>query len=528
MTVEQLNLALLVGAGVALLAVAAVRLSHGSGLPTLLAYLALGLAIGERGAGIRFDDARLTALLGYSALVLILVEGGMTTRWATIRPSVAPAAVLATLGTTVSVAVAGAAAHYLLALDWVTALLLGAMISSTDAAAVFSVLRRLPLPPRLVGVLEAESGFNDAPVVIAVVALTAALMGEPGHGPAFLVGEAVLELAIGAAVGLAVGWAGAAGLRRIALPSSGLYPIAVLSLAVLGYGLAAVLHGSGFLATYLAALVLGNSRLPHAAATRGFAEGLGWVAQIGLFVLLGLLADPFRLPAQAGAAVLLGLALLLVARPLSVVASVSWFGMRWREQVLLSWAGLRGAVPIVLTTVPVAAGVSGSLRLFDLVFVLVVVFTVVQGPSLPWLARRLGLDAGLAPIDLDVEASPLGALGAEVLQVTVAPGSQLHGVEIFELRLPAGANITLVARDGTTFVPGAQTMLRHGDQLIVVTSGLARVATEDRLRAVSAGGRLVGWRTGTQTTASRRAYPWHSNRSSAKSGPVTSRRFRRP
>ena len=174
MTVEQLNLALLVGAGVVLLAVAAVRLSHGSGLPTLLAYLALGLAIGERGAGIRFDDARLTELLGYSALVLILVEGGMTTRWATIRPSVAPAAVLATLGTTVSVAVAGAAAHYLLALDWVTALLLGAMISSTDAAAVFSVLRRLPLPPRLVGVLEAESGFNDAPVVIAVVALTAA------------------------------------------------------------------------------------------------------------------------------------------------------------------------------------------------------------------------------------------------------------------------------------------------------------------------------------------------------------------
>ncbi len=520
MTIEQLDLALLVGAGVVLLAVVAVRASHGSGLPTLLAYLALGLAIGERGAGIRFDDARLTALLGYAALIMILIEGGMSTRWATIRPAVAPAAVLATLGTAVSVLVAGLAAHYLLSLDWVTALLLGAMISSTDAAAVFSVLRRLPLPPRLVGILEAESGFNDAPVVIAVVALTATAAGEKAHGWVSLVGEAVLELAIGAAIGLLVGWAGAAGVRRIALPASGLYPIAVVCLAVFGYGLAAELHGSGFLATYLAALVLGNARLPHGAAVRSFAEGLGWIAQIGLFVLLGLLADPFRLPAQAGAAVLLGLALLLVARPLSVLAAASWFRLGWREQALLSWAGLRGAVPIVLTTVPVAAGVPDSLQLFDLVFVLVVVFTVVQGPSLPWVARRLGLEAGMAAVELDVEASPLGALDAELLQVKVPAGSRLHGVEIFELRLPPGANITLVARDGGSFVPTPQTALRHGDELIVVTSAQARVATEERLRAVSAGGRLAGWRAGTQTAPRRRAYPWHSKRSSAKEGPA--------
>jgi potassium/hydrogen antiporter len=516
-TIDQLNLALLIGAGVVLLAVVAVRASAGSGLPTLLAYLALGLAIGERGAGIRFDDARLTALLGYSALVLILIEGGITTRWVTIRPAVGPAAVLATAGTAISVLVAGIAAHYLLRLDWVIAMLLGTMISSTDAAAVFSVLRRLPLPPRLVGVLEAESGFNDAPVVIAVVALTAAAAGNQTHSWPFLVGEAAVELGIGAVLGLAVGWAGAAGLRRIALPSSGLYPIAVVSLAVLGYGLAAVLHGSGFLATYLAALVLGNSRLPHGAAVRGFAEGLGWMAQIGLFVLLGLLADPARLPGQIGPAVLLGLALLLLARPLSVLVTVSWFGLNWREQALLSWAGLRGAVPIVLTTVPIAAGVSQGVRLFDLVFVLVVVFTVVQGPSLPWIARWLRLDAGPATVELDVETSPLGALGAEVLQLQIPALSQLHGVEIFELRLPAGANITLIARSGRSFVPGPRTMLEQGDELIIVTSAQARVATETRLRAVSSGGRLAQWHAKSAAAAPRRAYPWHSKRSSAKS-----------
>src|SRR5690242_6462022 len=300
LTIEQLNLALLTGPAVLLAAVAAVRLSVGSGFPSLLVYLALGLAIGEGGLGLEFDDAELTAVLGYAALVLILAEGGLTTRWTTIRPAVAPAALLATLGTSVSVVVAGTAAHYILLLDWPLALLLGAAISSTDAAAVFSVLRRVPLPPRLVGMLEAESGFNDAPVVIIVIVLTDVARGGEAHGLGYLLAEAGYELVIGLAVGLLIGWIGSIGMRRVALPSSGLYPIAVLGLAVGAYGAAATLHASGFLAVYLASLVLGNSRLPHSVAVRGFAEGLGWIAQIGLFVMLGLLASQSRLPAQIG------------------------------------------------------------------------------------------------------------------------------------------------------------------------------------------------------------------------------------
>jgi cell volume regulation protein A len=498
--VDSLGTVLLVSSVVLLVAVAAVRLSTRSGLPSLLLYIGIGLLIGERGLGVRFDDAELTGVLGYAALVIILAEGGLTTRWGDIRPMVAPAAVLAVFGTSISIAVTGAAAHWLLGLDWTVALLVGATLSSTDAAAVFSVLRTVPLPKRLVGLLEAESGFNDAPAVIAVVALTGLIAGrgEAGHAATpWMIGlEALGELAVGTAVGLLLGRLGVLGLRRIALPSSGLYPIAVMALAAGAYGAAATLHGSGFLATYLACLTLGNARLPHSAAVRGFAEGTGWIAQIGLFVLLGLLADPARLPAHLLQAVVIGLVLLFVARPLSLFVTVTWFRVPWREQAFLSWAGLRGAVPIVLATIPLSVAVQDSEQIFDLVFVLVVVFTAIQGPTLPGVARFLGVASDeVSAVDLDVDSSPLGALDADVIHVRIGPTSHLHGVEIFELRLPSRANVTLVVRGDEAFVPGPTTMLRHGDDLIVVAAGAVREVAERRLRDVSRDGKLAGWRS---------------------------------
>ena len=366
-----------------LVAVAAVRLSVRSGLPSLLLYLGIGVVIGEAGAGIRFDSAQLTQVLGYSALVLILAEGGLTTSWDDIRGSVAPAALLSTLGVVVSVVVVALAAHLVLDVSWTVALLVGAVLASTDAAAVFSVLRRVPLPNRLTGLLEAEAGFNDAPVVILVVALAAqASPGSGGHASWWqLLLMAVAELAGGAAVGLLIGYAGGHLMRRIGSSSSGLFSIGVMALTVLAYAVGARLHASGFLATYLSALVLGNMRLPHRAAVRGFAQALGWLAQIGLFVLLGLLVTPARLATQIVPAVVIGLALLLVARPLSVIVSLTPFKVPWRDQAFLSWAGLRGGVPIVLATVPLTTGTPGARRLFDLVFVLVVIFTLVQAPA---------------------------------------------------------------------------------------------------------------------------------------------------
>jgi potassium/hydrogen antiporter len=494
---------LLVGTLVLLVAVAAVRLSARSGLPSLLLYLGIGVLIGEAGFGVRFDSAQLTQVLGYSALVLILAEGGLTTSWEGLRGSVAPAGVLSTLGVVVSVVVVALAAHLVLDVSWDIALLVGAVLASTDAAAVFSVLRRVPLPRRLTGLLEAEAGFNDAPVVILVMALaTQASQGTGSHASWWLLLlMAVGELAGGATVGLLIGYAGGHLMRRIGSSSSGLFSIGVMALTVLAYATGAELHASGFLATYLAALVLGNMRLPHRAAVRGFAQALGWLAQIGLFVLLGLLVTPARLATQIMPAMVIGLALLLVARPLSVIVSLTPFRVPWRDQAFLSWAGLRGGVPIVLATVPLTLGTPGARRLFDLVFVLVVIFTLVQAPTLPWVARRLAVTDTDRPVDLEVESTPLVELGADVLQMTVGVTSMLHGVEVFELRLPPGANVTLVVRGGKGFVPAPQTTLRHGDQVLIVATQETRLAAERRVRQVSKLGRLAGWNSSSADPA---------------------------
>ena len=491
---DDLTSSLLIGSAVLLVAVAAVRISVRSGLPSLLIFLGIGLLLGENGLGISFDSEELTQVLGYCALVLILAEGGLTTRWSGIRKSVAPAAVLSTVGVFVSVGVVAVAARYVLNLDWTVALLIGAILSSTDAAAVFSVLRTVPLPRRLSGMLEAESGFNDAPVVILVVALAAQSVPTAEHHPWwYVLLEAGVELVGGTVIGLLVGWAGAWLLRRVAGASSALFSIGVVSLVVLAYAIAATVHTSGFIAAYLSALVLGNLGLPHRAAVHSFSSALGSIAQIGLFIMLGLLASPTELPEQIGPAVLIGLVLLLVARPLSVLVSLTPFRIPLRDQAFLSWAGLRGAVPIVLATVPATLGTANAARIFNLVFVLVIIFTLVQAPTLPWVARRLGLAESVRSVDLDVETTPLETMGADVIQVTVGERSRLHGVELFELRLPPGANVTLVVRDGKGFVPQGQTVLRHGDQLLVVSTADVRHKAEQRIRDVDEGGRLAGW-----------------------------------
>jgi cell volume regulation protein A len=490
--VHQLDLFVLVGSAVTLAAILAVRLSSRAGLPSLLIYLLMGVVLGEAGIGIEFENAEAAHALGFAALAVILTEGGLTTSWREARPSMKLGLSLATLGVAISVAVVAVGAHYLLGLPWELAVLLGAVCSPTDAAAVFSVLRVVPLPQRLVGSLEAESGLNDAPTVVLVSLISTGAVAENGVLGVF--GIIVFELVLGVAVGLAVGFGGAWVMRRVALPSSGLYPLAVISLAFLAYGSTVALHASGFAAIYVAALVLGNSDLPHRQTTRSFAEGIAWLAQIGLFVMLGLLLSPGRITLGiVGTALLAGLLLTLVARPLSVLASSVVRPMPWRELSFLSWAGLRGAVPIVLTTIPLSEGVDGAERLFDIVFVMVVVYTLITAPSLPLVARVLRVTRRSEPRDLDLEAAPLERVQADLLQITISPVSRLHGVEVGELRLPKGASVSLVIRDGETLVPERRTVLRHGDDLLVVTPRKARERTEERLRQVSAKGRLAQW-----------------------------------
>lgn len=488
---EELNLALLIGATVLLVSVVAVRFSSRLGLPTLLVYLALGVGIGEAGLGIKFSDAELTRTIAMCALVVIIAEGGLTIRWSTLRTAIGPAITLATVGVVASVVVIAAVAHLTLGLDWRLALLYGAVLSPTDAAAVFSTLRRFRLPPRLTATLEAESGMNDAPVILIVMALS---VSPTGSGPVWYQLLLVLyQLAGAAVIGYLVGRAGAWAMPRAALPAAGLYPLAVVGLTILAYAAAAYAETSGFLAVYVSGVVLGNARLPHRRAMLGFADGLAWLAQIGLFVLLGLLVAPSELGSAVLPALAVGIGLVLLARPISVMLSVTLFRFGAGEQVFLSWAGLRGAVPVVLATIPLSEGVPGAHQLFNVVFVLSVIFTAVQGTTLPAVARVLRVAAPAEPEELPVETAPLERMRADLLQVEVPRGSRLAGVHLDELRLPQGAAVTLVLRDEAGFVPSAQTRLKIGDSLLIVATSESRDATEYRLRAVNKSGRLARW-----------------------------------
>ncbi|TDD97547.1 potassium/proton antiporter [Jiangella asiatica] len=491
MTVDTLNVFLLAGALVLIAAVVAVRVSLKLGLPSLVLYLLIGVGLGESGLGIQFSDPELARSFGYAALVIILAEGGLTTRWEHVRPAFGIGLSLATVGVVVSTAVVAVIGHYLLGLDWLLAILLGAVFAPTDAAAVFSTLRRMPLKRRVSGALETESGLNDAPAIVLVSILSAS--DGPNESLVILGLTVVYELLGGAAVGYLVGRIGAAILRSTALPASGLYPLVVLTLTVLAYGTGSVAHMSGFAAVYVSALVLGNAQLPHRAATRSFVEGLAWLSQIGLFVMLGLLSSPSDMPGAFVAAIVAGVALTFIARPISVWASTALFSMRRREKLFLSWAGLRGAVPVVFATVPLAEGVERADWLFAVVFIVSVVFTLIQAPTLPWLAGRLGMAPTFSARDAEVESAPLERIDADLIHVRVTPGSKLHGVEVGELRVPPEVGVALIIRGDTSLVPGPQTKLLHGDEILIVAPRALRRATELRLRAVSRRGRLAGW-----------------------------------
>ena len=499
MDADSLNQMLLAGSAIVLLAVLAVRGSVRVGLPSLLIYLGMGIILGEALLGIRFDDASTAQALGFAALVVILTEGGLTTRWSEVRPSLGVGLALATVGVGVSVCLVAVFAHFALDLSWQLSFLLGAITSPTDAAAVFTVLRRVPLKPSLLGALEAESGLNDAPTVLLVVLISTEHSVQGGAlGFAALV---VYELVGGAVLGAAVGWLGAMLLRRVALPASGLYPISVLAIAVLSYSGSAALHASGFAAVYVTALILGNSELPHRASTRSFAEGLAWLAQIGLFIMLGLLASPGTFTTgQVVGGVVLGAALTLVARPLSVIVSRCPFGLPWREQGFLAVAGLRGAVPDRAGDHP--AGRTGRSLGRDLQRRVRAGRRphVDHGPgaarSGAHLRRHRRTSArrrrrgGAARTDRRRPAS--GQDHGEVAVCTVSRSASSG--------CPKGTSVSLIVRGDSSFTPDLRTSLRRGDDILVVTRRKDREATERRLQAVSRGGRLAGWTSARRRT----------------------------
>ena len=493
MDLDGLGIAMLASAAVVLVAVVGVRVAGRVGVPGLLLYLALGLAIGQFVPGVDFSDAQLATVLGYAALVIILAEGGLTTSIKDLRPVLWPSLMLATVGVAVSIGVVAGALLLVTDLPVRVALLIGAVLAATDAAAVFTVLRGLRLHPRLRSLLEGEAGFNDAPVVVLVVLLsTSDITAESFWQIPLLV---IAEIAGGAVIGFGVGYGAQWLLPRLALPAVGLYPIAVMSLMALAYGGAAVIHASGFMAVYVAAVLVGSAdELPHRRSVIGFAEGLAWAAQIGLFIMLGLLATPDQLSEALIPAAVAGVALVVLARPLATLVSLAPFRLPANWLAFVSMAGLRGAVPIVFAAIPLGYAVPEAHIVFDATLILVVILTLIQTPLLPAAGKRLRVDVGWKAQELQVEAAPMDRMDASLLGVDIEEGSRISGLYVADLRLPEGAAVSLVVRDGVGFVPDATTRFRPGDQLLVVASNDARRAAVKRLRLVSRDGRLAGWR----------------------------------
>jgi len=449
-------------------------------IPGLLLFLALGMLAGSEGiGGIEFSDTELARTLGTIALVLILFEGGLTAGWSEIRPVLGTAASLATVGTVVTAVVAGLAAQWIFDLSTLEGMLVGAAIAATDSAAIFAVLRRSTLEKRLARSLEGESGMND-PVALLLVIGFIEWIQKPDYGLADMAGLLVLKLALGIAIGLLLGRLSVAALSRVRLPTDGIYPVATIAIAGLAYGLAEVAHGSGLLATYLTALALGSSKVPGRRTIVAFHEGVGWVAQIGLFILLGLLVFPSTLDDVALEGLALSAALILVARPLAAFAATLFAPLNLRERAMLGWAGLRGATPIWLATFPVVAGVGTGQELFSIVFFVVVTSTLVQGASFEPLAARLGLttDEPALPRRL-LESGRIRRMGGDVVSYRLRPGAAAAGHVVRELGLPREALVNVIVRDGRAIPPRGSTEVREGDELHILVRGELREEVEE-------------------------------------------------
>ena len=465
-------------------------------LPGLVLVLGLGMVLGSDVLGlISFGDFEVARTAGIVALALILFEGGLSAGFAEIRPVLGVATALAVVGTLGTAALTALAAWAILDLPLLQSVLLGSTVAATDAAAVFAVLRGSSLRRRIARTLEGESGINDPIAIVLVIGCIEAI-----HDPSWGVGDAIVltvrSLGIGFAIGAAVSAGAVWAMQRMRLPSAGLYPVASLAAAAVSFGAADALGGSGFLAVYITGLALGTAQTPARRTIVTFHEGLAWLSQLGLFLLLGLLV----FPAQLGDVLLEGAAIAVattvIARPVAAFVATIGAGFNARERLVLGWAGLRGGVPIVLATFAVTDHVPGGRTIFDIVFFVVLLSTVVQGASIEPLARALRVTSDEAAIPAPlVEPSLLRQLGAETIQYPVRPGDAVVGAPVRELGLPREALLNVIVRGARAIPPRGSTVVEAGDQLHVLVRQEAAVAFRELLHR---------WRTGPLEQPERR------------------------
>jgi len=457
-------------------------------IPGLVLFLGVGMALGSDAlALIEFDDYELARTIGVIALALILFEGGLAAGFPEIRPVIGSALSLAVLGTLLTAVITGLAAHWLLEVTLLQGMLMGSIVSATDGAAIFALLRGSTLKRRLARSLEGEAGMND-PVAILLVLGFIEWIRLPDYGLLDMLGLFVAQIGIGAMAGGAVGWLAVQAFRRAKLATGGLYPVASLAVVAIAFGSADALHGSGFLASYLAGLSMGSAALPARQTVAAFHDGLAWLAQLTMFFTLGLLVFPSDLGPVALKGTAIALVLVFVARPLAVMIATVFAPLRTSERIVLGWAGLRGAVPVVLALFPIIEGVDGAITFFNIAFFVVLVSTLLQGSTFTAVAgflRALTTEPALrSPL---VEVGSIRELGADVIEVPLVEGDAAIGVRVRDLGLPRDALVNVLVRDDEALPPRGSTRLEAGDRLYVLARQSAMGALEEARER---------WRTG--------------------------------
>jgi potassium/hydrogen antiporter len=479
---------IVLGASVLLvLAVVTASVSQKFRAPSALLFLGLGMLVGDDGLGlVTVAEVATVQNIGVLALIVILFEGGLTTKPTDLRRAAGPGGLLATLGVVVTAAITGFGAWLLLDVEPLTAALLGSVVASTDAAAVFSTLRTVRLPPRLAAILKVESGANDPFAIVLTLGLLEVAAGTSTAGALTLF--AVLQPLLGAAIGIAVGAVAVRILRAVRLPADGLYPVLAFGFAGVAYGTAVIAGGSGFLAVYVAGLLVGAFVRRRRRGIRDFHEGLANAAEIGLFLVLGLLVFPSRLVDVVVPGLLVAATLTFVARPLTTALCLTPFRVPWREQTIVAWGGLRGAVPIVLATFPIIAGYPGAATIFDVVFFVVLVSTLVQGSTVGRLVGWLGIHAerpAWAPV---AEALPIDEVEADLVEVIVSDDLPIAGRWLRDVPLPEGMLLAAIVREERVIVPRGDAVLLAEDVLLIVVQESDRAAERVTAWARSEGG----------------------------------------
>lgn len=468
---------ILVGAILLLIGIVSSKFSARLGLPVLVLFLGVGMLAGSEGiGGIAFDNPLLAHAIGSIALAVILFDGGLRTSLNSVRLVWKPAAVLATVGVLVTSLITGAFAAAVLGISLLHGMLLGSIIGSTDAAAVFLVLRSrgVRLTERLSSLLEIESASNDPMAIFLTVGLLEVLLGRMTLGAEMLT-LFVMQMGVGALLGIVGGRVGVLAINRINLEAAGLYPLLTWAIGMLTFGVAAALGGSGFLAVYIAGIVLGNSRLVFRHGTLVFHDGLTWMSQISMFVVLGLLSFPSELMRMAGPSLLIALGLMFVARPIAVALCTWPFRFAWREVGFISWTGLKGAVPVILGIYPLVFGLPDGALFFNVVFFVVLISTVVQGWSLAPVARWLGLqqpEQPSAPVTLEITS--LRDVDGDIVEYTIGPESRACGHSLREMAFPEGVVVAMIARGNDIVPPRGSTRIKPGDHVFVVLRPGAR------------------------------------------------------